>query len=101
MIAQIAQVDAEIQKLLQNAPETARATEIICSVPGLSKVSSAAILAEMPEIGTLNKKQGACLAGLAPMTRQSGQWRGKSFIQGGRKLLRDALYLPRRNAIQS
>ena len=59
MIAQIAQVDAEIQELLQNAPETARATEIICSVPGLSKVSSAAILTEMPEIGTLSKKQVA------------------------------------------
>jgi transposase len=94
MIAQIVQVDAEIQELLQNAPETARATEIICSVPGLSKVSSAVILTEMPEIGTLSKKQVACLAGLAPMTRQSGQWRGKSFIQGGRKLLRDALYMP-------
>lgn len=94
VIAQIAQVDAEIQELLQNDPETARATKIICSVPGLSKVSSAAILTEMPEIGTLNKKQVASLAGLAPMTRQSGQWRGKSFIQGGRKLLRDALYMP-------
>jgi transposase len=94
MIAQIAQVDAGIQELLQNAPETARAAEIICSVPGLSKVSSAAILTEMPEIGTLSKKQVASLAGLAPMTRQSGQWRGKSFIQGGRKLLRNALYMP-------
>jgi transposase len=72
MIAQIAQVDAEIQELLQKAPDTARATEIICSVPGLSKVSSAAILTEMPEIGTLSKKQVASLAGLAPMTRQSG-----------------------------
>jgi len=94
MIAQIAQVDAGIQELLQNAPETARAAEIICSVPGLSKVSSAAILTEMPEIGTLSKKQVASLAGLAPMIRQSGQWRGKSFIQGGRKLLRNALYMP-------
>jgi len=94
VIAQIAQVDAEIQELLQNDPETARATEIICSIPGLSKVSSAALLTEMPEIGTLSKKQVACLAGLAPMTRQSGKWRGKSFIQGGRKLLRDALYMP-------
>jgi transposase len=94
VIAQIAQVDAEIQELLQNAPDTARATEIICSVPGLSKVSSAAILTEMPEIGALSKKQVASLAGLAPMTRQSGQWRGKSFIQGGRKLLRDSLYMP-------
>jgi len=94
VIAQIADVDAAIADLLQNAPDTARATEIICSVPGLSKISAAAILTEMPEIGTLSRKQVASLAGLAPMTRQSGQWRGKSFIQGGRKLLRDALYMP-------
>ena len=80
--------------MLKSTPETARANEIICSIPGLSKVSAAALLTEMPELGTLRKKQAASLAGLAPMTRQSGQWRGKSFIQGGRKLLRNALYMP-------
>ena len=48
----------------------------------------------MPEIGGLERKQVACLAGLAPITRQSGQWQGKAFIQGGRKPLRDALYMP-------
>jgi len=42
----------------------------------------------------MGRKQIASLAGLAPMTRQSGQWRGKAFIQGGRKFLRDALYMP-------
>ena len=53
-----------------------------------------AVLIECPEIGTLGKKQVASLASLAPMTRQSGTWKGKAFIQGGRKLLRDALYMP-------
>ena len=92
--AQIAQVDAAIEKLLKSTPDTARAIEIICSIPGLSKISAAALLIEAPELGTCSKKQVASLAGLAPMTRQSGQWRGKSFIQGGRKLLRDSLYMP-------
>jgi len=92
--SQIAQVDEAIAELLQSSPETARATEIICSIPGLSKVSAAALLIEMPELGTLSQKQVASLAGLAPMTRQSGQWHGKSFIQGGRKVLRRALYMP-------
>ena len=92
--AQIAEVDATIENLLKSSPDTARATEIICSIPGLSKVSAAALLIEAPELATLSKKQVASLAGLAPMTRQSGQWRGKSFIQGGRKLLRDTLYMP-------
>jgi len=94
LTTQIAQVDAAIAELLRNDPETARSTKIICSVPGLSRISAAALLTQMPELGSLSKKQAASLAGLAPMTRQSGQWRGKSFIQGGRKLLRDSLYMP-------
>ena len=88
------QLDEAIGELLQSTPETARATRIICSIPGLSKISAAALLSEMAELGTMSQKQVASLAGLAPITRQSGQWRGKSFIQGGRKLLRDALYMP-------
>jgi transposase len=91
---QISQLDEAIAQLLRSVPETARATEIICSIPGLSRISAAALLIEAPELGTLSKKQVASLAGLAPMTRQSGQWRGKSFIQGGRKHLRDSLYMP-------
>jgi len=52
------------------------------------------MLTLMPELGMLERKQGASLAGLAPITRQSGQWQGKAFIGGGRKPLRDALYMP-------
>ena len=48
----------------------------------------------MPELGELENKQAAALAGLAPITRQSGQWRGKSFVQGGRAVVRRALYMP-------
>ena len=48
----------------------------------------------MPEIGTLEKKTVAALAGLAPFARQSGKWTGKAVIQGGRKSLRDSLYMP-------
>ena len=74
--------------------DRARAFDILCSIPGLGRVTAVAILVECPEIGTMSRKQIASLAGLAPMTRQSGQWRGKAFIQGGRKFLRDALYMP-------
>lgn len=91
---QLAEVDAEIQSRLEQHHDTARARDILCSIPGLSQVSAAALLIEMPELGTLTGKQAASLAGLAPITRQSGQWRGKAFIQGGRKNLRDALYMP-------
>lgn len=91
---QLKQIDDEIRNRFKARPQIARAYDIIRSIPGLGAVSAAAILIEMPEIGTLERKQAAALAGLAPMTRQSGKWSGKAFIQGGRKHLRDALYMP-------
>lgn len=91
---QLAELDTALLSLLKACPKRARAFDILRSIPGLGQVSAAAILVECPQIGTMEPKQIASLAGLAPMTRQSGQWRGKAFIQGGRKLLRDALYMP-------
>ena len=63
------------------------------SVIGVGPVISRTILADMPEIGTLDRRQIAALAGLAPWTRQSGQWRGKSLIGGGRTSVRTALFM--------
>jgi len=91
---QLGELEEAMLGLLQQCERRARALKILCSIPGLGRVSAVAILVECPEIGTLTRKQIAGLAGLAPMTRQSGQWRGKAFIQGGRKFLRDALYMP-------
>ena len=89
---QLKAIDGEIEKrLVQERP---RAFAILKSIPGIGATTAAAILIECPEIGSLGRKQIASLAGLAPMTRQSGQWRGTAFIQGGRKFLRDALYMP-------
>ena len=62
--SQLSQVDESINTLLQSNPETSRALDIICSIPGLSKISAAALLIEMPELGTLKEKQVASLAGL-------------------------------------
>lgn len=91
---QLKALQAEIEAQLRFCPRRARAHDILRSIPGIGEIAAAAILIECPEIGTLGKKQVACLAGLAPMTRQSGKWQGKAFIQGGRKFLRDALYMP-------
>ena len=77
---QLRAIDAEIQARIAAEKPLARTFEIIRSIPGLGAVSSAAVLAECPEIGTLNRKQVASLAGLAPMTRQSGQWKGKARV---------------------
>lgn len=91
---QLAELEAALMDLVRQCPKRARAFDILCSIPGLGRVTAVGILVECPEIGTMSRKQIASLAGLAPMTRQSGQWRGKAFIQGGRKFLRDALYMP-------
>lgn len=94
MERQLAEIDKEIRSRIGADRTTARTFDILCSIPSIGAVSAAAILIELPEIGTLTRKQVASLAGLAPMTRQSGHWHGRAFIQGGRKHLRDALYMP-------
>ncbi|MDZ7709824.1 MAG: IS110 family transposase [Roseovarius sp.] len=91
---QIKELDAEIAKRIAEDASMARKREILRSIPGLGQVAAAAILTFLPELGTMGRKQVGSLAGLAPHTRESGQWKGKSFISGGRKPLRDALYMP-------
>jgi len=58
------------------------------------------LLIEMPELGTLEPKQAASLAGLAPFTRRSGKWKGKEMIRGGRASLRAAIFMPALVAIR-
>ncbi|MDX2485108.1 MAG: transposase, partial [Pseudodonghicola sp.] len=75
---QIAELDAKIEALIEARETTARSRDILCSMPGIGAVTAAAMLILLPEIGTLERKQVASLAGLAPITRQSGQWQGKA-----------------------
>ena len=91
---QIGAIEAAIQAKLKADPTLARKLEILTSVPGLSTITAFALLIEMPELGSLNGKQAASLAGLAPMTRQSGRWTGRAFMSGGRASVRRALYMP-------
>lgn len=60
---------------------------------GVGPTVARTLIAELPELGRLDRRQIAALAGLAPFTRQSGQWRGKSFIGGGRARVRAALFM--------
>ena len=98
--AQREAVDAEINALIQGDPDLAQRFAILCSIPGIAEVSAAMLLIEMPELGSLNEKQVAALAGLAPIARQSGNWKGKSFIRGGRQQVRQGLYMPALVAIR-
>lgn len=91
---QIAQIDAELRRLIAADPALARRFDILMSVPGIGPIAAVALIADMPELGAMNGKEAASLAGLAPVTRQSGKWKGKSKIGGGRAGLRTMLYLP-------
>lgn len=98
---QLATLDAALEARIGDCPRLGRAARILRSIPGVGPVASIAILSDMPEIGRLGRKQAAALAGLAPMTRQSGRWRGRASIAGGRKTLRDALYMPALSACRA
>jgi transposase len=92
--AQIKAIDRACLALIEADPALRARFAILTSIPGVGPVLAITLLAEMAELGTIEAKAAASLAGLAPVTRQSGQWSGKSFIGGGRKPVRDALYMP-------
>ena len=96
--ADLGALDAAIHALISQDEALTRRHSLLLSIPGISTVTAAALIALMPELGTLDRRAAAKLAGLAPITRQSGQWRGKSFIGGARALVREALYMPARVA---
>jgi len=87
------ELDGEIDKLVRSTPVWRDKENLLASVPGIGKTIARTLLAELPELGSLTPKQVAALAGLAPYTRQSGKWRGKSFIGGGRSAVRAALFM--------
>ena len=90
---ELGEIDGEIDQVVRTSPVWRRKEALLQSVPGVGPITARTLLAEMPELGSLDRRQAAALAGLAPFTRQSGQWRGKSFIGGGRTHVRTALFM--------
>lgn len=86
-------IDQDIDGLVRGSPIWRAKEDLLASVPGIGKIIARTLLAELPELGTLDRRSVASLAGLAPYTRQSGQWRGKSMIAGGRAAVRSALFI--------
>lgn len=97
---QIDQIDTALRRLVAADPCLARRYEILMSVPGIGPIAAVAMIVEMPELGAMSGKEAASLAGLAPITRESGKWKGRSKIGGGRGALRTMLYLPALVAIR-
>ena len=90
---ELAELDQEIDDTVRGSPAWREKEDLLASVPGVGPQTARTLLAELPELGSLDRKTVASLAGLAPYTRQSGRWKGKSMIAGGRKTVRSALFI--------
>jgi transposase len=86
-------IDSEIDDDIRGSPIWKVKEDLLASVPGIGKITARTLLAEMPELGQLDRRTVASLSGVAPYTRQSGQWKGKSFTGGGRSPVKRALYM--------
>jgi transposase len=87
------ELDSEVEDLLQIDHELEAKADLLCSAPSIGVVTAASLLADCPELGTLDRKKIAALVGVAPMNKDSGRKSGKRRIMGGRAPLRAALYM--------
>lgn len=85
--------DDELQRVLKTSPAWRERDDLLRSVPGVGPVLSLTLLAQLPELGQLNRREIAKLVGVAPFNRDSGQWRGARHIWGGRAAVRSPLFM--------
>jgi transposase len=91
--AQLRDVDGQLKDLIHRSPVWREHDDLLRSVPGVGPVLATTLLADVPELGRLNRKQIAALVGVAPLNRDSGAQRGSRRIWGGRAPVRAALYM--------
>ena len=87
------QIEEQLQALRTQAADLNERVQKLEAITGVGAITALGVLAELPELGTLNRRQAAALAGLAPHPRESGQWHGRRSIGGGRAPVRRALYM--------
>lgn len=85
--------DDELQRVLKASPAWRERDDLLRSVPGVGPVLSLTLLAQLPELGQLNRREIAKLVGVAPFNWDSGQWRGSRHIWGGRATVRSPLFM--------
>jgi transposase len=90
---ELADIDADIDTGVRAIPAWREAEDILTSVPGVGPVTARTLIAELPELGAIDRRKLAALVGVAPFNRDSGQWRGRRMIGGGRTSVRNVLYM--------
>ena len=98
--AQHASLDAELHAHVTAHPQWAEPLALLQSVPGVGPVTACTLLAFLPELGTLSRHEAAALVGVAPVAAESGQWRGRRAIRGGRTAVRNVLYMAATTAMR-
>lgn len=86
-------IDRDIDTMVRGSPVWREKEDLLITFPGVSNKLARTFLADMPELGRLTRRRIASLGGVAPFTRQSGQWKGRSMIAGGRPLTRTAIFI--------
>ena len=97
---ELKEIDHDLKKRIKASPAWRAKDKLLKSVPGIGDGTSSMLMAALPELGRLNRRQIASLVGLAPMNRDSGTLRGRRMIVGGRAAVRKALYMPTLIAIR-
>jgi transposase len=90
----LAALDTDLAELIRTSPVWREKENLLTSVPGIGKITARALIANLPELGQIDRRRLAALVGVAPFNRDSGQWRGRRMIGGGRTAVRCALYMP-------
>lgn len=85
--------DTDLGTMVRESPAWRERDDVLQSVPGVGRVVSLTMLADLPELGQLSRREIAKLVGVAPLSRDSGTFRGRRFVQGGRATVRAALYM--------
>lgn len=96
----LSNIDEEMEPLQKNNHIWCKKTELLQSVPGVGPVLSTTMLGDLPELGSLSHKQISALVGVAPFNQDSGRWKGKRVVWGGRKQVRSILYMSTISAIK-
>lgn len=96
----ITKIEEKLITLIEDCPEYQEKNKILQSVPGIGNIAAASIISNVPELGYITNKQAASLVGVAPITKESGRYKGKRVTQGGRAQVRTVLYMAMMSAIQ-
>lgn len=97
---QLTKIDNKMAKLIEQCDEYKVKNDIIQSVPGVGNVVAFSLLSNMPELGYISNKEAAALVGVAPINRESGTFKGKRMIRGGRHQIRTVMFMSMMSAMQ-